>query len=111
VSGKDEKPDGNIPICSKCKERPEFWILQPDVAELGYDCWFWLHSDRAIQIDPDCNRLDFVAPHGGNIISLEKITLITCRLNVDKSHTFTFGNKTFQEVLQYAKRFENERTR
>lgn len=108
MSGKEEKPNRDIPVCPTCGVIPEFWILQPNRAEIEYTCWFWLHSDEAMQRDPDCNRLDFVAPQGGNIISLEKITLITCRLKVGSSHNFTSEHITFQEVLQYAKRVNNE---
>lgn len=111
MSGKEEEPMRDIPICSICEKRPEFWILQPDMEEVEIDGWFWLHSNKIMKQD-GCSRLVFVLPHGEGSFTLNEVRRITCRQEglrgiVGKGiHIFTSDDPMFDEVLKQARRYK-----
>lgn len=107
MSGKEEEPYRDIPVCSMCGIRPEFWILQPEKSING---WFWLHSNKAIE-KGGWNKLVF-APAGEDSFTLDEVVSITCRpesfrgTQVRSPHIFIVGDIIFDKVLQQARRFE-----
>lgn len=109
MSGKEEEPYRDIPVCSMCGIRPEFWILQP---EKGINGWFWLHSNKAIEKD-GWGKLVFV-PDGGDVFTLDEVVSVTCRPKAFMGtqgrgpHIFIVGNVMFDKVLQQARRYEVE---
>ena len=108
MSGKDEQPDGDIPICPLCGMRPKFWSLYPRVGGDTSFGWVWFYAKGEIPFDT-ARRLDYFYCH-----SLDTIRSVQCRSQGSLSpsqHIFEEDTEVFKEVVKQAKRLENERER
>lgn len=113
MSGKDEKPERDIPICVRCNLRPEFWILESVLEAHSPDGWFWLNSDKEM-VRGACGKLVYVPPRERPNFTLDDIIVVTCRPEAvtgtieGKKHSFYMGDPIFNKVLQQARRCKIE---
>lgn len=110
MSGIDEQCV--VPICPICEKIPAFWILYKDGGGIGYDGWYWIHSDEYLKNKPSFDKLVSMKSYNGNSITLDDVTVVVCRPNDikrDEQHKFTAESPTFQKVMKVARRLENER--
>jgi len=105
MSGVDEQIR-DIPICPVCGEKPDFWILYPNMERTGVNGWYWLHSDKYLDENSSCTKLMRETSFSGMCTTLKEIVCVTCRPKRYRKHVFTSEHLTFQEVLQHARRLE-----
>lgn len=109
MSGKDEKPEKDVPICPKCQRRPNFWILYPDKGGTGINGWFWLFADNHLERRGEYTKLVSRRSLEGEYSKLENVIRIMCSSGDPGYHTFLPEDLVFQKVLQCAERFNDER--
>jgi hypothetical protein len=113
MSGKEEEPDRDIPICDRCKTRPEFWIFESSLKPYNKHGWFWFHSNKVMEIE-NCSRLVYVPSTGGCDFTLDEVVRIRCRPEImvrnnnAEIHIFTVGDPMFDKVLKQARRCKVE---
>jgi hypothetical protein len=106
LSGKDEEPIRDIPICPRCGKMPTYWTLYPTMNQTAKNGWFWLHSDSFIKRNPIWKKL---SPQRALNSGYPRLGNIVCVICTDSKHVFTAEHLTFQKVLQKAKRLDGER--
>lgn len=109
MSGKDERPIMDIPICPSCGEKPDFWLLYPTSRYIGYYGWFRLMSDVYMENNPDFTKLISKQSYVGIHTALDRIVHVVCSNHGNSQfHNFPSGHLIFDQVLRQAKRFNNE---
>lgn len=102
MSGKDERPNMDLPICPLCGEEPDFWILY-----IRGRKWIWLFSKEYLEhYLPTFERITF---YGYQFVKLEDFYRLKCGHQASRAinHEFykddsEFEN-VFREVLEQAK--------
>lgn len=97
--------DQDIPICPICERRPDFWRLR--TLSIGAD-WFALYSNKLMK-QLDYNKLVVKKLSMEIYTTLEDVIAVVCSSGAPMPHVFTSAHPVFEEVLEQAKRFENER--
>ena len=109
MSGKDEEPDRDIPICPKCGKKPDFWILYPVNNMEGVHGWYWLFSDKYLENYSRFEKMEFHHGPDRGFPELSDIIDIVCRVgNHGGYHHFKPEDPIFQKVVQQVRRLKND---
>lgn len=95
MSGKDERPNADIPICPECGSMPDFWILSVNSFK-----WFWLHSEDYLDQHPLFKK---VTSYRCNPVELEDVHTIKCEHSIigpSRYHSFCKDDSEFIEVFR-----------
>ena len=112
MSGKDEEPERDVPVCPRCGRKPDFWILYPDINMNGENGWHWLFSDKYVkEHTPRFKKMEAHHGFGERFADLDNVIDIVCRTKSGGYHHFKPEDPTFQKVLQQVRRLKNERNR
>lgn len=112
MSGRDEEPIRDIPICPSCEEKPDLWLLYPTARQIGEFGWICLASDDFIRKKAGYTKLVMKKTFMGRYTTLDNIVCVVCSNSRNhRFHTFPSGHPVFSQVLKYARRINNERQR
>lgn len=101
MSGIDEQPIKDIPVCPECGKRPNFWILYSTMAQNSTRGWYWLFSDDYLERNTH-NKLERHEGRYGGSLTLDDVVCITCSRSGE--HVFVRNQPVFQQVITCARR-------
>jgi hypothetical protein len=108
MSGREEEPERDIPICPRCGRKPDFWILYPITDTSGRNGWYWLFSDEYMKKHNRFKKAVLNKGSDGRRPKLNDIIYLVCRLDGGGYHSFGVEDPIFQKVLRQTERYTNE---